>query len=111
LSVTFPMDSPESLEEKVTGWPANGWLWSSNSLAVAMVVETPSAGMVVCDTLTVIFVGMPEACAADGSRQQPASAAMTLNRIVVRLLILRRQQHGTAATKRFLILTGYPASP
>jgi hypothetical protein len=57
------------------------------------------------DRLKLRFVAVPEACAADGIRQQPMSAARTLNLIMVRLLILRREQHRTAATKRSLILT------
>lgn len=86
---------------------------ASVAVTVAVTCDWPSATMDEDegDRLKLRLVAVPEACATAGIRQQQMSAARALSRIVVRRLILRCQQPGTAATKRFLNLTGYPASP
>jgi hypothetical protein len=84
---------------------------ASVAVPVAVHVEWPSAATVVESGVISRVVAVPDACAAAGTRQQHMNAARALSRIVVRRLMLRCQQPETTATKRFLNLTGYPASP
>jgi len=83
---------------------------ASVAVAVAVEVDWPSATIVGGERLKPRVVAVPEACAADGSRQQPASATSTLSRIAVRYLIWRSEQRRTTPAK-CVILTRLPLIP
>jgi hypothetical protein len=96
------------LNEMVSPWTPP---FASVAVAVSVTSDWPSATTVCWEGVKERLVAVPAACAADGRRQQTASATRALSRIVVRLLMWCRKQRRTAAAKRSLVLTRYPRVP